>query len=677
MFNPSLYFNFGCTGKGCDTISVTYQLAYVHVSFVLDGQTYEYDVPKVGVIGGKNHYSLLLSPGNGINIVWQQYDLYWSIEVRIEVNGPYGFFYINPSNTEYPSFSSWTYFSGSEVSSITTSFNEPVTVSVDALPFLVHGKKAYSLPEFSLSIVWDWSLLWRFGTEDIFQATLSSNTPCPFGVFTIEEGSIFESFEVSQYTEHLEITINSNEYSFTLLGDSIDINIDWGDGTIENITGNTPYHLYDSTGTYSIKIKGNLGGNGKIYFGLIDDGGDYMNEYGSRVIGTSQIRGIHGLESFERLFAYCNLSSIPENLFYKYPTVINFDQCFLGCQNLLSIPEDLFRFNTGATRFNYTFSSCTNITTLPENIFQYNTNIQTLIGTFFGLAIESIPVDLFKNNINITSFDSTFQNCQSLLSIPEDLFIHNVNVQLFGSCFSFCNSIQSIPENLFVSNINAENFNATFQNCPLLSIPEDLFKNNIAAKYFDACFYNVNITEIPANLFMNNINAESFVATFIHCQNLSIIPPDLFKENTQVINMRAVFNSCSSLTIIPVDLFRHNTEVINMSGVFIDCSSLTTIPPDLFRYNINCTTFEESFFHCRNLTMVSDIFGPDLSTRFLDKSINFRNFFFLNSWLGVQGTAPEIWNANYGSGTPTTIDCFQGHSVSSLSNNNSIPSGWR
>ena len=128
MFNPSLYFNFGCTSKGCDTISVTYQLAYVHVSFVLDGQTYEYDVPKVGVIGGKNHYFLLLSPGNGINIVWQQYDLYWSIEV----NDPYGFFYINPNNTEYPSFSSWTYFSGSEVSSITTSFNEPVTVAVNS-----------------------------------------------------------------------------------------------------------------------------------------------------------------------------------------------------------------------------------------------------------------------------------------------------------------------------------------------------------------------------------------------------------------------------------------------------------------------------------------------------------------------------------------------------------------
>ena len=29
------------------------------------------------------------------------------------------------------------------------------------------------------------------------QATLSEDTPCPFGVYTIEEGSIFESFEVS------------------------------------------------------------------------------------------------------------------------------------------------------------------------------------------------------------------------------------------------------------------------------------------------------------------------------------------------------------------------------------------------------------------------------------------------------------------------------------------------
>jgi hypothetical protein len=30
------------------------------------------------------------------------------------------------------------------------------------------------------------------------QATLSEDTPCPFGTYTIEEGSIFEAFEVSQ-----------------------------------------------------------------------------------------------------------------------------------------------------------------------------------------------------------------------------------------------------------------------------------------------------------------------------------------------------------------------------------------------------------------------------------------------------------------------------------------------
>jgi hypothetical protein len=39
-----------------------------------------------------------------------------------------------------------------------------------------------------------WELLYRFNP---LQATLSEDTPCPFGVYTIEPGSIFEAFEVN------------------------------------------------------------------------------------------------------------------------------------------------------------------------------------------------------------------------------------------------------------------------------------------------------------------------------------------------------------------------------------------------------------------------------------------------------------------------------------------------
>jgi hypothetical protein len=47
-----------------------------------------------------------------------------------------------------------------------------------------------------------------------------------------------------------------------------------------------------------------------------------------------------------------------------------------------------------------------------------------------------------------------------------------------------------------------------------------------------------------------------------------------------------------------------------------------------------------------------------------------------SSFTGTQGTAPELWNAAYGTGTPTTTDCFQGQSTASLTNYASIPAPW-
>ena len=102
------------------------------------------------------------------------------------------------------------------------------------------------------------------------------------------------------------------------------------------------------------------------------------------------------------------------------------------------------------------------------------------------------------------------------------------------------------------------------------------------------------------------------------------------------------------------------------------------MPIDLFRYNFQCTGFRETFYLCSKLTLNDQIFGPDLATtRFLNQSVNFTNCFRINSsFTGTQGTAPELWNAAYGTGTPTRTDCFQGHSVSSLTNYASIPAAW-
>lgn len=80
---------------------------------------------------------------------------------------------------------------------------EPVTVEVEKRILDINGRHSFKTPieEINISIFWDetnWIVV-NAETEEIF-ATLSSDTPCPFGVFTIEEKSIFEAFSVAPVT---------------------------------------------------------------------------------------------------------------------------------------------------------------------------------------------------------------------------------------------------------------------------------------------------------------------------------------------------------------------------------------------------------------------------------------------------------------------------------------------
>jgi hypothetical protein len=68
------------------------------------------------------------------------------------------------------------------------------------------------------------------------------------------------------------------------------------------------------------------------------------------------------------------------------------------------------------------------------------------------------------------------------------------------------------------------------------------------------------------------------------------------------------------------------------------------------------------------------------STRFLNKSVSFQNCFFRSSFIGTStGTSPDLWNCNFGTGTPTRTNCFggAGNSSTSISNYAAIPAQWR
>jgi len=170
-----------------------------------------------------------------------------------------------------------------------------------------------------------------------------------------------------------------------------------------------------------------------------------------------------------------------------------------------------------------------------------------------------------------------------------------------------------------------------------------------------------------------------------NCTNLTgSIPTDLFRYNTLVSGggFSYTFSNCTNLTgSIPTDLFRYNTLVSGggLDATFRSCPSLTgSIPTDLFRYNTQCTSFNSTFYLCPKLQQNANIFYADgeQSTRFLNQSVDFTNCFRVTSYTGDQGVAPDLWNCNFGTGTPIKTDCWQGHSVPTVSNFADIPADW-
>jgi hypothetical protein len=122
--------------------------------------------------------------------------------------------------------------------------------------------------------------------------------------------------------------------------------------------------------------------------------------------------------------------------------------------------------------------------------------------------------------------------------------------------------------------------------------------------------------------------------------------------------------------------------MFGFGAAFSGCVSLETIPENLFRYNtaVSMYGFAQTFKDCDKLRLNRNIFYADgeESTRFLDQSPDFTQCFQRDNFTGVQGSAPDLWVCDFGTGTPVTTQCFNGagNSLTSLDNYSDIPAGW-
>lgn len=193
---------------------------------------------------------------------------------------------------------------------------------------------------------------------------------------------------------------------------------------------------------------------------------------------------------------------------------------------------------------------------------------------------------------------------------------------------------------------------------------------------FNTCS-NLKTTGSGKILVKNTLTNLDFL--FYECSSITTINNGLFDNCVNVTEFQYTFGVCTSLVTIPRYLFDNCINATSFYNIFASCSSLVSGTRSLFLYNTLAVNFTSVFADCVKLQVDSSIFGTDTSTRFLNQSVDFTSCFYRTSFSGTQGTAPDLWNFNFGTGTPTKLGCFggAGNSLTSLTNYGDIPNDWK
>ena len=280
-----------------------------------------------------------------------------------------------------------------------------------------------------------------------------------------------------------------------------------------------------------------------------------------------------------------------------------------------------------------------------------------------------------------------FRGCTNLKSLGTGKIVSKNLSNVYG-LFWGCNNVNltAIPSGLFdlCTSLTANAFSGTFRDCTrLTSIPTDIFRYNTLAINFGGTFLGcTGLTSIPTDIFRYNTLALDLNSAFYGCTGLTSIPTDIFRYNTLVTNFNSVFFGCTGLTSIPTDIFRYNTLATNFGSVFYNDYKITTVPQGLFKYNTaNNISFYAALGKLNKMQCNQWIFYDDgeQSTRFLNKTVDFRYCFECYSFTGTQGVAPDLWNCDFGTGSATKATCFGGggNTASRFTNYGDIPTEWK
>ncbi len=391
------------------------------------------------------------------------------------------------------------------------------------------------------------------------------------------------------------------------------VNINWGDGNSENVTGTninsnkTIDHNYNVSGNYTITISSINSGIFNFNKRMIEN--SHTNSTAGHGSYTQMVKKIRIGKNIEKLNGCCqdfyNLSyiTLPSNI-----TALQ-NQAFYNCYNLssITIPSQVSDLSYGSDMF----SRCQNLKTasLPLG----STKLSAFFSYCYKLNIVNIPssvTEITSNNIfsyccSLTrikapsvqkGLNGAFQYCHNLSSVSLPSYQAST---IQSSMFAYCDSLKTIT---FPSSTAIINFqNSVFLDCHSLS--------SIALPPSATCFGNQtfsgcrslssvtlpsSVTTLGNQTFYNCFNLSTITLpnslttagnqTFYYCYNLpSIILPDSLTSlghsafyycyNLQSANLPIALSSAGS------NLFYN---CYNLTDVTIASTALTSIPSQAF-----------------------------------------------------------------------------------------------
>lgn len=290
-------------------------------------------------------------------------------------------------------------------------------------------------------------------------------------------------------------TGNSTTFKLPLAtNQSHQFEINWGDGTIENITSSAPItHDYGSTNTLAeISINGNLLG---LKFQLYESDSLKLTE-------IKECTGLKFVDSAASAFWKAkNLITIDNTTSFETKDVTNFSSFYRDCIKLTQVPwMDL----SAGTNFKLMFRTCSQITEMPdfdfgtptgagfEEVFFLcsglvdlsNITVDTSLSTsikqlFYGCTKlqQTFPL----NTSAVTNMYGTFRNTQSLTSLPT---IATDNVEIFSYTFRDMKALVEMPQ---INTSSGKSFLEAWYQCEVLTtFPELDFSS--ATTFWDAWF---------------------------------------------------------------------------------------------------------------------------------------------------------------------------------------------